>query len=193
MPILPAEPDLYPPELWDIFTTDWGAERRWWCLHTKPRMEKAVARELRLQRAPFYLPQVTNEARTPQGRKIRSVLPLFPSYLFLFGKDAERLLALRGNRLVRVLEVTDQSRLSHDLNQIHRMLASGLVVVPEPTMPVGAQVRILTGPLTGVVGRVIRRGKSDQFVAVVHFLGCGATVNLEDWQVERVPDEETSE
>jgi transcription antitermination factor NusG len=117
---------------------------------------------------------------------------LFPSYLFLFGNEKERLLALKGNRLVRVLEVADQSSLSHDLNQIHRMLASGLAVVPEPTMPVGAQVRILTGPLTGIVGRVIRRGKNDQFVAVVHFLGCGATVNLEDWQVEQVPDEESS-
>ena len=190
MPILPAEPDLYPPELWNIFSSDWGAERRWWCLHTKPRMEKAVSRELRQYRVPFYLPQVTQEARTPQGRKIRSVLPLFPSYVFLFGDDDERLVALRGNRLVRVLEVVDQQRLGLDLTQIHRMLASGLTVLPEPTMPVGAQVRIMSGPLTGVVGRVIRRGKSDQFVAVVHFLGCGATVNLEDWQVERISDEE---
>ena len=53
-------------------------------------------------------------------------------------------------------------------------------------MPVGARVRITTGPLTGIVGTVIRRGKRDQFVAVVHFLGRGATVDLEDWQVETV-------
>jgi transcriptional antiterminator RfaH len=80
--------------------------------------------------------------------------------------------------------------LHHDLRQIHQMLASGLVVVPEPTVPVGARVRILTGPLTGIEGRVIRRGKRDQFVALVHFLSSGATVDLEDWQVEQLPDEE---
>ena len=45
-------------------------------------------------------------------------------------------------------------------------------------MPVGATVRIVTGPLTGMVGKVIRRAKRDQFVAVVHFLGRGATVDL---------------
>jgi transcriptional antiterminator RfaH len=68
------------------------------------------------------------------------------------------------------------------------MLSSGLIVLPEPVMPIGTRVRIKTGPLMGVVGTVIRRGKRDQFVAVVQFLGRGATVDLEDWQVERLDD-----
>jgi transcription antitermination factor NusG len=93
---------------------------------------------------------------------------------------------LKGNRLVNVLEVTDQEGLTHDLRQIHQMLASGLDVIPEPMIPVGATVRIASGPLMGMEGTVIRRGKRDQFVAGVQFLGRGATVNLEDWQVERI-------
>ena len=189
MPILPAEPDLYPSDLWENEPPPrGGVERRWWCLHTRPRQEKAVARELRALRVPFYLPQVVREDRTPQGRKTRSTLPLFTSYLFLLGDDQERRAALKGNRLVRVIETPDQAGLSYDLKQIHRVLASGLAVVPEPSAPVGARVRILSGPLTGIEGRVVRRGKRDQFVAVVHFLGSGATVDLEDWQVEQVPE-----
>jgi transcriptional antiterminator RfaH len=188
MPILPAEPDLYPPDLWEV---DGGAEgRQWWCLHTKPRQEKATARDLRAQRLAYYLPQVVHEDRTPQGRKIRSVIPLFTSYLFLLADEQERVQAMKGNRLVRVIEVADQRGLWHDLRQIHQMLASGLAVVPEPIVPVGARVRIQNGPLAGIEGKVIRRGKRDQFVAVVHFLGSGATVDLEDWQVEQLPDEE---
>jgi len=189
MPILPAEPDFYPPELWDA-----GAGARqtpeavWWCLHTKPRQEKAMARELRQLGLTFYLPQVTKEDRTPQGRKIRSVIPLFTSYLFLFGDPIERLAAFRGNRLVNVLDVSDQDSLERDLRQIHTMLSSGLPVAPEASVPVGARVRIMTGPLTGVEGTVIRRGKRDQFVALVRFLGRGATVDLEDWQVEQVAE-----
>ena len=65
---------------------------------------------------------------------------------------------------------------------------SSMSVVPEPVVPVGARVRILTGPLMGIEGTVIRRGKRDQFVAVVNFLGSGATVDLEDWQVEQIPE-----
>lgn len=197
MPILPAEPDFYPLDLWEECARpgfggegeEDGARRRlWWCLHTKPRQEKATARDLRAQRIPYYLPQVVHEDRTPQGRKTRSVLPLFTSYLFLLGDDRERVLSLKGNRLVRVIEVPDQEAIHHDLRQVHQLLASGLIVAPEPTVPVGAKVRIMTGPLTGIEGQVIRRGKRDQFVAVVHFLGSGATVDLEDWQVEQVPD-----
>jgi transcriptional antiterminator RfaH len=192
MPILPAEPDLYPTDLWQGYNLNGGdgRSRKWWCLHTKPRQEKATARDLRSQKIAYYLPQVVHEDRTPQGRKTRSVLPLFTSYLFLLGDEQERVLSLKGNRLVRVIDVPDQGEMHHDLRQIHQLLASGLAVGAEPVVPVGARVRIQSGPLTGIVGRVIRRGKRDQFVAVVHFLGSGATVDLEDWQVEQLPDEE---
>lgn len=196
MPILPAEPDLYPSDLWQtLVAEDRPSEddRRWWCLHTKPRQEKATARDLRIWKVPFYLPQVVREERTPQGRKTRSVVPLFTSYLFLHGGQHDRLLSLKSNRLVRVIDVTDQARLNHDLCQIHQMLASGLAVVPETTVPVGARIRILSGPLTGLEGRVLRRGKRDQFVAVVQFLGSGAAVDLEDWQVEQIDREENGE
>ena len=148
-----------------------------------------MARDLRARGIAYYLPQVVHEDRTPQGRKTRSVLPLFTSYLFLLGDEQERVQSLKGNRLVRVIEVSDQEAMNHDLRQIHQMLASGLAVIAEPTVPVGARVRILTGPLADIEGRVIRRGKRDQFVAVVHFLGSGATVDLEDWQVEQLPDD----
>ncbi len=188
MPILPAEPDFFPPDLWDDPTAvpRTSAEAVWWCLHSRPRQEKAIARELRKLGVAFFLPQVLKEDRTPQGRKIRSVIPLFPSYLFLLGDHNDRLSALQGNRLVAVLEVSDQESLERDLRQIQKMLSSGLPVQPEPAAPVGSRVRITTGPLTGIEGTVIRRGKHDQFVAVVRFLGRGATVDLQDWQVEQI-------
>jgi transcriptional antiterminator RfaH len=194
MPILPAEPDYYPLDLWDGVSSTHPPDKTevvWWCLHTKPRQEKATARDLFKAQVSYFLPQVKKESRTPQGRRIQSVVPLFAGYMFLKGDHRDRLVALRANRLVAVLEVADQESLARDLRQIHTMLGSGLPVFEEPTVPVGATVRIVTGPLTGMVGKVIRRGKRDQFVAIVHFLGRGATVELEDWQVERVADDES--
>jgi transcription antitermination factor NusG len=187
MPILPAEPDLNPPDLWQVAHPS-TANQCWWCLHTKPRQEKALARTLKAHDIAYYLPQVVKVDRTPQGRKIRSIVPLFTGYLFLLGDQHARIEALRTNRLANVLEIVEQDRLIDDLRQIHQMLASGLTVLPEPIIPVGTRVRVKTGPLTGIVGTVIRRGKHDHFVAVVQFLGRGATVELEDWQVERLDD-----
>jgi transcriptional antiterminator RfaH len=191
MPILPAEPDLYPADLWERgpFLVPGAAGEasmsRWWCLHTKPRQEKATARHLQVRRVAYYLPQVVREGRTPKGRKIRSLVPLFVGYVFLHGDDRGRIEALKGNTLVNVLEVPDQEGLNHDLRQIHRMLSSGLPVMPEPVHPVGTSVRITEGPLRGMLGVVVRREKGDQFVAVVQFLGQGASIALQDWQVER--------
>lgn len=187
MPILAAEPEVYPSDLWrdDAATPCFDdPSRRWLCLHTKPRREKQVARGLFKQGIVFYLPMATKEGRTPAGRKIRSVMPLFPGYLFLYGDNGDRLQAFQGGHLVDVLEVPDQRDLIRDLRQTHRVLASGLSVMADPVYPVGTRVRVTSGPLMGVVGVVHRRDREDQFTAVVQFLGRGATVRLEDWQVE---------
>jgi transcriptional antiterminator RfaH len=184
MPILPAEPEMFPDDLWEEVEQRPDPSRRWYCLHTKPRQEKATARDLRTEKVPFYLPQIVQESRTPGGRKIRSVVPLFGGYLFLLGNDQERVVSLKTNRLVNILEVIDQEELVGDLRQIHQMLHSGLEILPEAAAPVGGRVRIASGPLTGLVGTVIRRGKRDHFTAIVQMLGLGATVTLEDWQVE---------
>ena len=187
MPILSAEADSHPSNLWDnVESLPVKAEGAWWCLHTKPRQEKATARDLLDQGIVYYLPQVVKQSRTPQGRKIQSIMPLFAGYLFFHGDANDRLAAFRGNRLVNVIPVVDQSGLVRDLRQVHTMLSSGLSVSAEPMIPVGAKVRIMTGPLTGIVGTVIRRGNRDQFAAMVNFLGRGATVDLENWQVEQV-------
>ena len=187
MPILPAEPEMYPADLWEGDAGLGDEERRWYCLHTKPRQEKATARDLLARKLAFYLPQAIREDRTPGGRKTRSIIPLFGGYLFLLGTPEDRVEALKGNRLVRVLDVVDQEQLVDDLRQIRRVLDSGLAIEPEPSAPVGGRVRITTGPLAGLIGTVARRGKDDRFVAVVKTLGVGASVALEDWQVEILP------
>jgi len=187
MPILAAEPESYPSGLWEPDSTYKDqADSRWWCLHTKPRQEKSTARDLYNQRLTYYLPQAVREDYTPQGRKTRSIVPFFPSYLFLFGDARARALAFRGNRLVSVLEVVDQATLENDLRQINRMLHSGLSLASAEAVAIGSRVRILTGPLEGIEGTVIRRGNRDQFVAVVNFLRQGAVVDLQDWQVEKI-------
>jgi transcriptional antiterminator RfaH len=151
MPILPAEPDIYPDDLLDGVAGPSSEGRLWYCLHTRPRQEKAIARDLRAGRVPFYLPQVVQEGRTPAGRKTSSLLPLFGGYLFLFGDEQERVRALKGDRIVNILEVADQADLADELRQIHRILRSGLPVRTEPSVPVGGRIRIASGPLAGLV------------------------------------------
>jgi transcription antitermination factor NusG len=186
MPVLPAEPDMYPESLWEGSTPTASSGQRWWCLHARPRQEKAAARTFRARGLSYYLPQVARSYRTPGGRSLRSILPLFPGYLFLLGDDRERVEALKGGHLANVLDVPDQAALVSDLSQIHRMISSGLAIVPEPNYAVGSRVRMLSGPLKGLEGTVVRSGKRDRVVAMVRFLGGGATVDLDGWEIEMV-------
>jgi transcriptional antiterminator RfaH len=183
MPILAAEPEWYPSTLWQEDRSRAGPDR-WWCLHTKPRREKALARSLRKRSIAYFLPQVTSESRTPGGRAIRSQLPLFPGYIFVHGDRYQLVDSTQGNHVANVLNVDDQASLERDLSHLHRLLASGLPVSPESTYPVGSMVEIQTGPLTGFVGTVERRDGGTRFTAIVRFLGKGASVRLDDWQVK---------
>jgi len=61
-----------------------------WCvLHTRPRAEKALARWLASRDLCFYLP-LYERNYVAQRRVVRSLLPLFPGYVFLRGGEAVR-------------------------------------------------------------------------------------------------------
>ncbi len=184
-PILPDEPVSHPGDLWTRPGAPSLGGPGGACTPNPGRKSRSPATwgERRLT---FYLPVVVQEGRTPTGRKTRSRVPLFTSYVFFQGDDEQRRAALTSNRLVQTLPVPDPDGLVADLRQIDQMLRSRWPVAPEPTHPVGARVLIANGPLAGLVGTVVRRGQGDRFVAVVQFLGSGASADLRDWQVERV-------
>src|SRR5262245_49355583 len=104
MPVLPAEPDVFPEDLFVDGCAAHCPTRKWWVLHARPRQEKCLGRQIRANHVPFYLPLVTERRRNQQGRSMTSYLPLFPGYAFLFADPDERLVALSTHRVVRVLD-----------------------------------------------------------------------------------------
>jgi len=164
----------------DLFSFDRG---QWWVLHTRPRAEKAVARFLGTVGVPFYLPLYARRW-VKRGRFFSSLLPLFPGYLFIFGTDEHRLVALKTNKIVRVLQVPDQDRLRSDLEHTHRLIESGLPVTPEEKLAVGTRVEIVAGPLAGLTGIVTRRLKQLRFHVEVEFIQRGASVEIEGWMLQ---------
>src|SRR5438067_419304 len=111
MPLLPPEPFVYPENLLaDEQPQPQDASFRWWVLHTRPRAEKSLARQLLRESTPFFLP-VHHQQWRNKGRLLRSYPPLFPGYVFLWGADDARLAALKTNLVANILPVTDQLQL----------------------------------------------------------------------------------
>ena len=184
MPILDAEPSKYPPDL--LATLSQGPvdpARCWWAVYTKARQEKALARSLVQFEIPFYLPLIPKD-NLIRGRRVRSHIPLFSGYVFLYGNENERGRCLTTNRISKILPVEHQEQLLHDLDNIDRLIAADAPLTLESRLQAGDPVRVKTGPMRGTDGVVItRRGKNCLLVAV-NFLQQGASVEIEDFQLE---------
>jgi transcription antitermination factor NusG len=182
--MLPAEPTCFPPTL--FAEADARAGRAWWVLHTKPRQEKALARQLAKVRIPHFLPTVTRR-NLIRNRVLCSHVPLFPGYVFLLADEAERLRSLETRCVVRALSVPDQEGLWHDLGQVERLIASGAPIDPAPGLTPGAWVEIRTGALAGLKGKILREATGHRFVVQVDFIQRGASVLLQDYSLSALP------
>src|SRR5262249_40940425 len=128
MPVLQEEPTAFPDNLFKAdgrFVKD--GRRNWWVLRTKPKQEKAVAREHFQRELPYFLP-TTRRLRLTRRGEIASYIPLFPGYIFGFVSDAERFEINRTGRLASFVEVADQEKLWAELANLHKLLRSGLEV-----------------------------------------------------------------
>jgi transcriptional antiterminator RfaH len=182
MPLLPLEPYIAPDDLLDAPVLPEADSACWWVLHTRPRAEKSLARHLLARNLSFFLPLYLRQWRS-RGRSFRSYMPLFPGYLFIRGDAQTRLHALGTNQVVQTLAVADPDQLRADLVRVHRMMQAGMLLAPEEQLQPGAAVEIIAGPLAGLEGKFLRRGKELRFFVEVRLLQCGVSVEIEGWMI----------
>jgi len=178
MPVLPRELSVSPANLFAGGSQFESGDSRWWALHTRPRCEKSLARNLSRHEIAYFLP-LREAVRKYQRRVVRSQLPLFPGYLFLYGTDEDRRRSLETNLTVNCLNIDDQPRVASDLARLFELIESGTPVLPESRLQPGMAAQIMSGPLAGMRGTVIRRGSTLKFVIEVDFLQRGAFVELD--------------
>src|SRR5262249_30062380 len=104
---------------------------------------------------PFYLPCREHKTRRA-GRNLSSYLPLFPGYVFCRGSARERLMALRSNLIVKILEVSDQALLARELLQLRKLNESGAEMVPCVERVPGDWGCVREGPFKGYTGVILR-------------------------------------
>lgn len=151
---------------------------RWWVLHTKPRQERVLAKTLASAGVRHFLPLI-RRCRTSGRRRVDFATPIFPGYVFLCGDDADRLTALRTNRIARVLEVPDQDGLRRDLSHVWRIVDGDCPVELYPGLREGCRCQVISGSLAGLEGIVLRRRGPWRVYVAVTFLGQSAELEIE--------------
>jgi len=191
MPILPRQRDVFPDDLLEdssphAFKGHAVGEPGWVAFYTLSRREKDLMRKLEASTVPFYAPLVKRRLRSPGGRARLSFVPLFPGYVFSLVDDDQRRAALATNTVARWLPIGDPAGFLSDLRNIKRLIATEQPLTPEALLEPGQPVRVRSGPLQGLEGTVVKRRGGERLVVAVRFLNQGASIELEDVDLERL-------
>jgi len=158
---------------------------RWWVAHTRSRQEKALARDLHDRGVGYFLPM---QSRTivSGGRRRRVQKPFFPSYVFVCEGDDDRDAILKTNRVCQLMPVCDPKAMLAELSAIRGVLSDGAVIQHLPNLVEGSRCRVISGPLRGIEGPVVRiRGRSSIFLRLT-VIGQGALVEIDPDLLEPV-------
>jgi transcription antitermination factor NusG len=169
-----------PPSTWPSELKLADVAEDWSVAYCKPRQEKSLAWDLCRKEIRYFLPMVLRET-VSGGRRRRNLYPLFPSYLFFVGGDAQRLAVLKTDRVVRLIDIqpAEQLRFRQEVASLDtaiRVCPSALELYPR--LVPGARVRIKAGALKNVEGVILQADNKRKLWLGISALGVGATVEI---------------
>jgi len=178
-----------PPIIWPEEKSVSDFSGLWWVAHTRSRNEKALANDLARKGISYFLPMSWN-VRRRKNRTIRSLLPLFSSYLFFCGDENQRIELLRTNRVANLIEVKDQQKLLEDMLQIEQAIRAGAPLSQHKYIKAGQRCRVIGGPLTNLEGIVVKTKNATHLVMQIDMLGRAASVEIAADMIEVIDEQE---
>ena len=153
-------------------------EYQWHVLHTSSRQEKILAETLTAMGVNHFLPLV-KQTRYYGKRKAAVELPLFPSYVFVFGTLDDVYQADRTRRVARIIPVPDQQQLDGELRNLHLALSKDATLDRYPLLKKGVRVEVRSGPFRGLQGVIEDRTRMDRLFLQVQMLGTAARMQID--------------
>jgi transcription termination/antitermination protein NusG len=143
--------------------------RNWYVAYTSPRAEKQVAKRLEMAGIEYYLP-VREEFRQWSDRLKKIIVPVFPSYIFVYVNRVEYFSAINQSGMVKYVHFGGvPARINgKTIENIQKMLEFSPAIDLYDKMPdIGKRYRIPSGPLKGIEGMVLRMKGKTHFILEV--------------------------
>ncbi|MEY4488968.1 MAG: hypothetical protein RIQ79_1476 [Verrucomicrobiota bacterium] len=154
-----------------------ASDLRWHVAHTKPRCEKKFAALLTAEGFAHELP--LGKVQRRYGVRIRvHTKPIFPGYVFTQVPENARSRCYQQNLLVRLIAVSDEKTFLTQLEEVRRIVASGLETAVRPLFPKGQMVQVVSGPLRGLQGVVDDPNRPGGVIIMVDALQQGLLVKI---------------
>jgi transcription elongation factor/antiterminator RfaH len=163
---------------------------RWYVVHTRPHGERRAAANLRRQDFRVFLPRHRKTVR--HARQFRTVeAPFFPRYLFVrmaVGRDRWR--SVNGTFGVSQLVMQGDLPKPVPSGVVEALLAiadrDGLLAL-DPSLRPGQSVRVVTGPFTGLAGKLVTLDERQRVQVLIDILGNPTPVAVEVSRIGLVP------
>jgi transcriptional antiterminator RfaH len=161
--------------------------RNWYAVFTVPQNEKSVVKHLGVREIESFCPTYEAVRVWRNRQRMKLILPLFPSYLFVHISPRERDRVLQSPG---VLQIVGKKRESLPLPDSEiEFLRSGVCrqrIEPYRELVIGDRVRIKSGVMQGVEGTLVRRGSSMRFVLTIELINQHASIQVNAADLEPI-------
>jgi transcription antitermination factor NusG len=166
---------------------DQHADRRWFAVFTVPQNEKSVVRHLGMREIESFLPAYETVRVWKNRQRVKTILPLFPTYLFVHINVRERVRVLESPGVLQIVGNGRESVPVADAD-IETLRASVTARLAEPysDLVIGERVRVKSGILQGVEGTLVRRSGGDRFVLSFESINQHAAIQVSADDLELV-------
>ena len=140
------------------------------------------------RRIPSVVVRFHRPGQRCEPRAMHLSLPLFPCYLFLRAMKERRLEVLTMPGIVSVLGINGEPAAipESEIESVRRVIEWGNRVEPHPFLRCGDRVRVISGPLQGLEGILVRKKSFYGLVLSIEMLERSAAVEVDVSAVERV-------
>ncbi len=142
-------------------------EKFWFAFYTKPRHEFKAEMEIQSLDVEVFLPAIT-VVRQWSDRKKKITEPLFKSYIFAKCNERERFEVVKLKTIVTNVHFGNKPAVVPDweIEGIKKMLSSDVDIKIINEIRIGEPVKIVDGPLAGMIGIVSDSRKGGKEVAI---------------------------
>ncbi len=161
-----------------------SAQRSWYLVHTKPRMEKQAEENLNRQGYETYLPMAKSRRRR-NNRYIKIVEAFFPRYLFIYLSTktdnwapirstlgVSRLIQFGGIPAIAPAELIELLKNNEDELGFHE--------IEKKEIKSGDRVEIIGGPFAGYQGIYNKKKSTERVTILLNIIGKQSEVTISE-------------
>ena len=166
-----------------------ASERKWYAVFTLPQNEKSAMRQLALREVEAFLPTYETVKLWKNRQRVKTVKPLFPTYLFVCIERRQRVKVLQSPGVVHIVgNKHEDTPIADSEIELLRSSVQGRAVEPYRELVVGKKVRIKRGSMEGIEGILVRKGNGMRFVLSLKLINQCAAIEVGAEDLEQLTD-----